>query len=121
MPSAEDCIGCAEDGLVQHILEKGPGDWYCESCWRSFKNQKEDLEGLPVEELDYELWKSLALWKARNVVKEGACCCSKRANDAGKLANDDRADSGDIAVCDLRRQIAMIHKFSAMPCARNGH
>lgn len=45
--SQEDCIGTAEDRLVQHILaDRNDGDIYCESCWMSFLEQNSKLEGL---------------------------------------------------------------------------
>jgi len=48
--SEADCAGSPEDGLVQHVLEDGPGDIYCEVCWNSFKERNPDLEGVPVED-----------------------------------------------------------------------
>merc|ERR1712217_277745 len=34
--SEGDCIGGAEDALIQHILNGEAGDLYCEKCWESF-------------------------------------------------------------------------------------
>merc|ERR1711870_174431 len=48
--SEADCAGSPEDELVQHILEDGPGDIYCCTCWNSFKERNPDLEGIPVED-----------------------------------------------------------------------
>jgi hypothetical protein len=48
--SGADCAGSLENGLVQHILEEGPGDLYCDVCWTSFTERNPDLEGVPVEE-----------------------------------------------------------------------
>lgn len=47
--SGEDCAGAPEDGLMQHVLEDGPGDIYCSVCWKSFRQRNSDLEGVPVE------------------------------------------------------------------------
>jgi hypothetical protein len=48
--SEADCAGSPEDDLVQHILEDGPGDIYCCTCWNSFKERNPDLEGVPVDD-----------------------------------------------------------------------
>ena len=48
--SGEDCAGTPENNLVRHVLEEGPGDLYCEVCWKSFTDRNPDLEGIPVEE-----------------------------------------------------------------------
>lgn len=44
--SQEDCVGSMEDRLVQHILNGNPGDIYCKSCWTSFLEQNDGLEGI---------------------------------------------------------------------------
>jgi hypothetical protein len=50
--SGPDCAGGPEEGLVQHILEDGPGDTYCEVCWNSFKQRNPELEGIPVDDMN---------------------------------------------------------------------
>ena len=37
--SKEDCIGSAEDRLVQHILPGARGDIYCTSCFSCFRER----------------------------------------------------------------------------------
>mmetsp|Transcript_58764 Transcript_58764/g.93305 ORF Transcript_58764/g.93305 Transcript_58764/m.93305 type:complete len:419 (+) Transcript_58764:119-1375(+) len=45
--SEEDCVGSADDQIVQHLLKGGkPGDRYCIPCWCSFLEQNAALEGV---------------------------------------------------------------------------
>jgi len=44
--SGADCIGTAEDKLVQHILDGNIEDKYCLTCWGSFLERNPDLEGI---------------------------------------------------------------------------
>lgn len=48
--SGPDCAGTPEDGMMRHVLEDGPGDVYCETCWNSFTQRNPELEGVPVED-----------------------------------------------------------------------
>jgi len=44
--SAEDCIGSADDRLVQHVMNGEHGDIYCEACWQSFLGTNSKLHGV---------------------------------------------------------------------------
>lgn len=44
--SAEDCIGSSNEVMIQHLIDSGQGDVYCEACWRTFVVTNSALEGV---------------------------------------------------------------------------